>query len=265
MKQLCLAFVMLLPAALSAQTMEAFAPVRSTSYTWKKPHVKTGNLLSTVIFQGRGYDMEYVQMSACELLPSRKKTSMQVPADEEHLIIVKSGPLDVSFKDSTWSLGAGSIALLMPEEKYTINTSAKAPVRYYLMKYRSKAAPDLRRAYKSGGSFVREWSKRSFRKHDRGGVRPYFETATAMCRRFEMHVTTLNAGVNSHDPHTHQAEEIVLMLEDTEGARSRTEMQIGDQFFQGEAGDMYYVGSNLLHGIRNNGESPCSYFAFQFE
>lgn len=265
MKQVCFAFIMLLPPALSAQTMEAFAPVSSVNYTWEKPLTKTGDLFSTIIFQGQGYDMEYIQMAACELLPSKKKTSLQVPDDEEHLVIVMSGLLNVSFNDSTWSLGAGSVALLMPEEEYTINTLAKAPVRYYLMKYRSKSAPDLRRAYESGGSFVREWSKRSFRKHDRGGVRPYFETATAMCKRFEMHVTTLNAGVTSHDPHTHRAEEIVLMLEDTDGTRSQTEMQIGNQLFQGKAGDMYYVGSNLLHGIRNTGDSPCSYFAFQFE
>jgi (S)-ureidoglycine aminohydrolase len=80
-----------------------------------------------------------------------------------------------------------------------------------------------------------------------------------------MHVTALNAGLKSHDPHTHRAEEIILLLEDTSESKSKTEMQIGQNFFKGEAGDVYYVGSNILHGITNTGSDQCRYFAFQFE
>jgi len=268
MKHACIALLILIPIAGSAQTMskEALAPIQSKSYSWKDPVQKSGkNLLSTVLFEGQGYDMEYLQLSACEVKPSKKKTSLQVPGDEEHLIIVKSGPLNIYFNDSTWSLSPGSIALLIPDTKYSIQSSTAGPGRYYLMKYRSKAAPDRERGKASGGSFVKEWNSVAFRKHDRGGVRSYFEKPTAMCKRFEMHVTTLNAGLKSHDPHTHRAEEIILMLEDTDGSHARTEMLIGDSHFKGEAGDLYYVGSNLLHGIRNEGSASCSYFAFQFE
>jgi (S)-ureidoglycine aminohydrolase len=268
MKNVCIALLILIPISASAQNMlkEVFAPLQSIKYSWQNPVEKEGkNLLSTVLFQGQGYDMEYVQVSACEVRSSKKKTEMRVPLNEEHLIIIKSGHLNISFKDSTWSLTPGSIALLMPDEKFAIQNPAKDPGRYYLMKYRSKSAPDPERGKASGGSFVREWNRLAFRKHDRGGVRAYFEIGTPMSKRFEMHVTTLNAGLKSHDPHTHRAEEIILMLEDTGGPKAKTEMLIGDSSFKGEAGDLYYVGSNLLHGIRNTGEGPCSYFAFQFE
>ena len=80
-----------------------------------------------------------------------------------------------------------------------------------------------------------------------------------MSKRFEMHVTTLNEGLQSHDPHTHAAEEIILIID------NQAEMQIGDRFLKGKAGDVYYVGSNVLHGIRNDGTVPCTYFAYQFE
>lgn len=268
MKNSCLAFLILIPLCGPAQTMlkESFAPIQSIKYSWQKPVQKEEkNLLSTVLFQGQGYDMEYLQVSACELRSSKKKTSRQVPTAEEHLIIVKSGHLEISFNDTTWSLTPGSIALLMPDEKFAIHNSAKDPARYYLMKYRSKSAPDPERGSASGGSFVKEWDRLTFRQHDRGGVRSYFQRPTAMCKRFEMHVTTLNAGLKSHEPHTHRAEEIILMLEDTDGHKAKTRMQLGDNFFYGEAGDLYYAGSNLLHGIRNEGTAPCSYFAFQFE
>jgi (S)-ureidoglycine aminohydrolase len=74
-----------------------------------------------------------------------------------------------------------------------------------------------------------------------------------------MHVTTLKEGLKSHEPHTHRAEEIVLMID------NKTEMQIGDRFFKGGAGDIYYLGSNVPHAIRNDGKGTCTYFAFQFE
>ena len=117
----------------------------------------------------------------------------------------------------------------------------------------------------AGGSFVKDWNKLVFRKHDRGGVRSYFERATAMSKRFEMHVTTLKPGLKSHDPHTHRAEEIILMLDDGTNEKSKTEMLIGDRYYNGAEGDLYYVSTGLLHGIRNTGSVPCSYFAFQFE
>ncbi len=74
-----------------------------------------------------------------------------------------------------------------------------------------------------------------------------------------MHVTTLKEGVRSHDPHTHRAEEIVLMI------AGNTEMQIGEKFYKGTTGDFYYLGSNVLHAIKNVDTKPCMYFAFQFE
>jgi len=80
-----------------------------------------------------------------------------------------------------------------------------------------------------------------------------------MQKYFEIHVTTLKEGLRSHDPHTHRAEEIVLMIE------GDTEMQIGEKFYKGKTGDFFYLGSNVLHAIRNEGTKSCMYFAIQFE
>jgi len=109
-------------------------------------------------------------------------------------------------------------------------------------------------------SFVKIWENISFKPNNiGGGRRDFFEQSTVMQKRFEIHVSTLKEGIRSHDPHTHRAEEIVLLIE------GDTEMQVGDQFKKVNAGGFYYLGSNVLHAIKNIGTKPSTYFAIQFE
>jgi (S)-ureidoglycine aminohydrolase len=236
------------------------SPVLFQKYSWKKPSEKIGqNVFSTTLFEGSAHDMKYIQMSANAIIPSKKKTYLQVPADEEQLLLMKSGVLTIGIKDSTWVIGDGSISLLMPGEKYSVHNNTSDSCTYYVLKYRSKSPIDAARGIASGGSFVKDWNKISFKAHDKGGIRHFFERPTAMSKRFEMHVTTLKEGIKSHEPHTHQAEEIVLVID------NKTEMQIGEKFYKGSTGDIYYLGSNVPHAIQNVGTGTCTYFAFQFE
>jgi len=199
--------------------------------------------------------MKFLQMTANTLLPTKEKNKLQVPNEEEYLILMKKGTLTISIKDSSWSIGSGSIVLLMPGEKYTLQNASQDSCNFYVMKYSSKSLVNKT----SGSSFVKDWNKIEFKPHDKGGIRHYFERPTAMCKRLEMHVTTLKEGIKSHEPHTHRAEEIVLVID------NKTEMQIADKFYKGGFGDVYYLGSNVSHAIRNDGKGTCMYFAFQFE
>ena len=52
---------------------------------------------------------------------------------------------------------------------------------------------------------------------------------------------------------------MVIMIE------GQTEMQIGQSFYKGKTGDIYFLKTNVLHAIRNEGAKPCMYFAIQFE
>ncbi|HEV8514751.1 MAG TPA: cupin domain-containing protein, partial [Cyclobacteriaceae bacterium] len=213
------------------------------------------SILTTSLFEGSSHDMSLLKMRANTLLPVKKKNNLQVPNDEEHLILIKTGTLTIGLNDSSWSVGAGSIALLIPGQKYTMQNASQDSCNFYLMKYRSKLVVNKA----PGSSFVKDWNKIEFKPHDKGGIRHYFERSTAMCKRLEMHVTTLKEGIKSHEPHKHRAEEIVLVIE------NKTEMQIADKFYKGGAGDIYYLGSNVSHAIRNDGKGTCMYFAFQFE
>lgn len=177
----------------------------------------------------------------------------------ETLIIVKSGELEIGLKDSLYQIGWGSVALILPEESYTLSNSGEEEVVYYLMEYRSRNPVDLERGKREGGSFVIDFEDLEFNEHDRGGIRNYYNRPTAMMEYFEMHVTNLNGLIKSHDPHTHGAAEIVLMIS------GDTEMQIGDQFYKAFDGDVYFLESEVPHAIENLDENQAMYFAFQWE
>jgi (S)-ureidoglycine aminohydrolase len=256
MKKIAFIIYLLLPHFAMAQEDS----LSSGIYLWKEPVKETKKTISPVVlFEGETHDMEWLQMSADLIISPPEKNDIEVPANEEHLLIIKSGAITIIIKDSTHTIGAGSIALLMPGETYSLQSKDGDSCRYYVMKYRSKLPVNTERGKTSGNSLVKDWNSIEFKPHDKGGIRKYFERPTAMCKRFEMHVTTLKEGIKSHDPHTHKAEEIVLIID------GKTEMQIGDKFYKGHAGDVYYLGSDVLHAIRNDGKGTCTYFAFQFE
>src|SRR5690606_15595350 len=169
-KVVTLAFVVFASFTAMGQT-----PIESKVYRWQKPSDKISkNVLSTMLFEGQAHAMEHLQMTCNTLLKSSEKPIIEVPTNNEHLIIIKSGELSLGIKDSTWNIGPGSVALLMPAETYTLQ-SIGASCDYYLMSYRSgKPNPN------AGGSFVKDETKIPFRAHDKGGIRNYFVRPTTM-------------------------------------------------------------------------------------
>jgi len=257
MRKIILLLSCCIPSIIWAQTDSILSGI----YSWKAPAQQVQkNILSTTLFEGKVYDMEWLQMSANSVKPMNKKIQQQVPANEEHLMIVKSGTITLGLKDSTWTIGAGSTALLMPGEKYTLQNTGTGPGDFYEMKYRSKLPVNPARAKDAGGSLVSNWNNIAFVPNDiGGGRRNFFNRSTAMAKKLEIHVTTLKEGIRSHDPHTHRAEEVIIVID------KKTEMQIADKFYKGATGNIYYLGSNLSHAIRNDDTVPCTYFAIQFE
>lgn len=176
----------------------------------------------------------------------------------EQIVIIKEGELKVSINKRKKTIGANSVMVLLPGDKATV-TCASANAAYYTMVYRSKSPTDLRRGKKDGGSFIVDFDELKFKKHDKGGIRNYFHRATAMCPYYEMHVTNLNPGIKSHEPHTHKASEIILMI------KGNTEMEIGNEKYTAQEGDFYFASGNIPHAIKNVGREQCMYFAFQWE
>jgi len=246
-------FLLLIPFTAAAQTDS----IAHGLYKWKQP-ASLNRISSVILFEGKTHDFEWMQMKA-NAFTSPKEIKQKVAADEELLLIVKTGILKFRLKDSLHILVPGSVVLLMPGEAFSINSYNKSPCSFYTMRYRSKLPVNKLRADTTGGSLVIDWNNVPVKPNDRGSRRDLFDRPTAMARRFEMHVTTLKDGYSSHAPHTHLHEEIVLNIDND------SEMLIGNKKYNGQTGDFYFLTSGILHGVKNDGKGECSYFAFRFE
>ena len=133
MKIISVLFIFFLPVVCFSQ----LPVIASKKYSWVTPIAEDQKtIMTSIIFEGSAHDMAFLQMSA-NAITSNKKSSLQVPDNEEHLILVKSGIIEIGIRDRKWSVSGGSIALLMPGEKYNVQNAGKDSCAFYLMKYRS--------------------------------------------------------------------------------------------------------------------------------
>ncbi len=234
-------------------------PIESKVYIWAKSAiVKKTDSKQRPLLDGSSTDFSHLSVHATTVAAHQAPHPAHKHSDEE-LVIIKGGELTVTIAGKTQTLGPNSVALIMPGDEHGFENKSDAPATYYVMRYESKLPTDAARGQKAGGSFCINWNSVPFQQHDKGGVRRMFDRATAMTRRFEMHVTTLNSGLWSHAPHTHRAAEILILVDGS------AESSINGGLYPVSVGDLPYLESNVPHAIHNNSQQPCTYFAFQFE
>jgi (S)-ureidoglycine aminohydrolase len=173
----------------------------------------------------------------------------------EELIIIHDGTLTVVIENQTKEVGPGGVLLILKGDEQQMNNLSKENVSYFVLVYTSKQLTPVK---DRGVSQIVNWNDVNFKPHDKGGRRNILDRPTSMFKRLEMHVTTLNEGLKSHDPHKHVPEEIILMVD------GKAKMQIGDNFYEGYKGDLFFLPSNQSHNLTNIGTGSATYFAFQF-
>lgn len=211
------------------------------------------------LIDGETTHLENFEIHTTLLEPGKAPHGSQVHTDSEEIVFVKEGQVKITINDDSKILAPGSIALIMPGDEHGIINTSELRATYYIIRYKSKATMNVERAKTAGGSMLLDWETIKFQPHDKGGIRRFFDRESAMSGRIEMHATTLNPGIKSHEPHTHAPAEIVIMMDGT------TEMEIGDNIYPGIVGDVYFLGSNIPHAIRNTSDKSCMYLAFQWE
>ena len=233
--------------------------IPSTVYAWNQSSVvKQAGFEDRTILEGTTRDFANLSVRAITLL-AHQPSQPEQQLDEEALIIVKTGALTLQLGNRNKTLGPGSVVVIMPGDSYRLANKTTEPLTYYLMRYTSNEVPDLDLYRLAGGSFWVDWEDVPFTPHDKGGIRRMFDFGTVMTKRFEMHVTTLNPGMQSHPPHTHRAAEILIMVD------SSAQESINGTLHTAAAGDVIFLESDVPHNIQNVGQQPCTYFAFQFE
>lgn len=237
----------------------AQAPLASQVYVWStSPETKTNTGIRKEIFTGSGAILAKHAIATVSIRQNKTITYKADSNGDELFFIIKDGPVTVHLNDQHTQLDRGSVVVVLPGDEVRIENKGDKEAQVYEMRYRSIAAPDAARGKKAGTSFVMNWKDMVFKPHDKGGVRQLFDRQTVMFNRFDIHVTQLNQGLKSHDPHTHKNEEIILMLE------GNAEMQIGTDHQKANPADVVLLGSNVLHNLSNVGNTPCLYFAIQW-
>jgi XRE family transcriptional regulator, regulator of sulfur utilization len=103
-----------------------------------------------------------------------------------------------------------------------------------------------------------DWNKVEAKPTDVGSFRKFFETATPTLELLECHVTTLNPGLASHPPHQHPEEEVIVIREGT------VEALVSGEWKRVGPGSVIFMASNVLHGLRNVGDTPAVYHVFMW-
>jgi len=229
-------------------------PLNSTLYKWTESRESGRSVLkgSTTYFDS-------FTVNVLNMKPPQKLLKSSTSDETEELIIIKEGQLAVTVNDKSQVMGPGSIVFVMPGEKASYEITSTGHAVYYKLKFKSKLPAELERGKSNGGSFMVDWLDLVMKKTEPGGRRDFFNRPTAMCQKFEMHVTTLNEGLPSHAPHAHPEEEIILLL------KGNATMQVNDKDYVMSPGDFVFAASGDFHGIRNSGKGQCEYFAFQWK
>jgi quercetin dioxygenase-like cupin family protein len=91
-----------------------------------------------------------------------------------------------------------------------------------------------------------------------GEVRHVFQEPTATLDELEMHVTTLNPGLESHPPHQHPDEELLIVKDGT------VESLVAGKSERLGPGGIVFQASNQMHGLKNVGTTPATYYVVRW-
>lgn len=233
--------------------------IASIVYTWNKaPVVKHTGYEERTLLTGTTRDFSTFRLLGIIRPANLPDAAFQQVADET-LVIVKEGELTLTLAGITKTLGPGSVALIMPGDRHRLANQGNRPLAYYLMQYQARRPSGPAADGSVGGSMWVDWNAVAYQPHEKGGIRRLLDRATVMTTRFEMHVTTLNAGLWSHPPHTHRAAEILLPIDNT------AQESINGTLYLAGVGDVIFLESGASHAIQNTSAVGCTYFAFQFE
>ncbi|MGR3812050.1 cupin domain-containing protein [Jiulongibacter sp. NS-SX5] len=252
-------FITVLLIFLSMVSNAQLAEVKSGVYKWDELEVrKFGQRESRRLMEGTSPHFDYLEIHATTQYPGAEPAPPHIQNDIEEVLIVKEGTMKMNMDDESLILPKGSVVLIPPGVNQSLQNVGDDNLSYYVMMFRSKKPMDMDRSNKAGGKLFMDRSKLTMQHTSKGGRVGYMDRPTVMCEKFEMHVTRLNHKGPSHKPHQHQDSEIILV---TEG---NTVLTIDGVSYEAKAGDLYFIKSGQMHGISNNSDAPCEYFAYRW-
>jgi len=109
------------------------------------------------------------------------------------------------------------------------------------------------------GSTLFDWAALTPQPNRTGEVRRVVQKPTATLAELEIHITTLKPGEESHPPHQHVNEEILIVKE------GNVEALVNGELKRGGPGSLIFQASNQLHNIKNVGTTPATYHVINWK
>lgn len=198
------------------------------------------------------------------LLPGRASHAPHTHPQEE-VIILRDGTLDVFVNGTTRRVGPGSLFFFAANDPHAVQNPGPEPATYVVLNFATALTATLRDGPPTAarpvagqlGSTVFPWDELPLVPTAKGGRRAVVDRPTATLRNFECHVTTLGPGLDAHAAHRHPDEEIILVREGTLTATINGEPHVAG------AGALCFFASHDLHGLRNPGPSPATYYVIR--
>jgi quercetin dioxygenase-like cupin family protein len=97
----------------------------------------------------------------------------------------------------------------------------------------------------------------AYRGDERKKGRQFFRGTNHTGFDVEMHETVLGAGVETHPPHKHEHEEIVIVVEGALDTYLEGKREVA------EAGSVLFFGSNQEHTVKAAGTTACRYYVVE--
>ncbi|MEO8765283.1 MAG: cupin domain-containing protein [Ginsengibacter sp.] len=252
--------LILLPIGMSALKAQKTGTLLSRVYKWDGVEaIKEKNPVRREIMGGSTTALADFKVQATTLDAGKASRYSHSHNDRDELIIIKDGRLKITVNNTSKIMGPKSIAYVMTGDGYGIENTGITPATYYLFRYKSKIPRYIEHPEKNNGSFLVNADKVPVNVTGRGSRQSFFSKSTSQLAEFEMHITALNEGFDSHAPHTHLEEETILIL------KGNAEMFIAGAHYNAIPGDVVFLSSGVLHALKNTGKGVCEYFAFQWK
>ena len=213
-----------------------------------------------IVLSGETHDLAELHVIAFTL-PADGASSDANPAENRsnQLLIVKDGTITVAAGGNKKVLGPGGVGLFAANEDFDISNTGKTDATFYIFLIHSRVGETGTTAQKPASAFLVDWPEMTVKPTPKGAGRQIFDQPVTGLKRIDMHATTLDSGQISHPPHTHRAEEIILMRS------GNVRAFIGGKYFDAKGGDLIYFPSGVPHNLENKGNGRCEYFALQWE
>jgi len=175
----------------------------------------------------------------------------------EKLLIIKEGKLRIEGNDFEDVLEERSVVVIPQGKEVRLYSAEGSKVSYFVIQWHPKQG-NLKVQGMDGVIEPFLYESMEFKENAKGGRRSIRQAPSTTLKELEMHITTLNEGEKSHDPHTHLDEEIILVLE------GEVEEMINGIPYRLGPGSLIFLASMDPHGIRNAGKGRCEYYAIRF-